>query len=205
MTLDGTGLGLYSLKIRSEAIGGSYGVEDRRDGTQGSVFWFSLPCHPDFTDIDVNSTDRFVTRVPLNENKLTILICDDSPTVCKILKKMILKMGHNAIVTENGLEGFNEMVKSWQSINLVLMDVQMPIMDGIEATRRFRDYEENYTSNGIKELIHLPIICSSANDCQSTTELAISVGVDGFLHKPFKYPQLIDTINTYKKETSWVC
>lgn len=217
ITVGGTGLGLYSLKIRSEAIGGSFGVEDRSDRKQGSVFWFSFPCRPDFPDSEMTNIDS--TKVSLNNNeeiaKLSILIVDDSPSVCKILSKMIRKMGHQVTVAENGLDGLNEMVKSWDQLDLVLMDIQMPIMDGVEATKRFRAYEKQYsidlsaTTVGLTTTtatdistgndIRLPIICSSANDCQATLDLAIAAGLDGFLPKPFSFEQLMTTISTFKK------
>eukprot|EP00596_Hydrurales_sp_CCMP1899_P003483 CAMPEP_0119039596 /NCGR_PEP_ID=MMETSP1177-20130426/9171_1 /TAXON_ID=2985 /ORGANISM="Ochromonas sp, Strain CCMP1899" /LENGTH=853 /DNA_ID=CAMNT_0007003679 /DNA_START=1000 /DNA_END=3561 /DNA_ORIENTATION=+ len=187
----GTGLGLYSLSKRMEALGGAYGVHDRLDGKQGSAFWFSFPYRPDnmciskddssspnfsrssFTaeetrrmSVDKVYNERVKERsdectaeqsssiIPRKINKhdrndmpkvlLKILIVEDSLSILKVVSHMLRQKGHTVQSALNGSLGLDLMTQGYHGIafDVVLMDLQMPVMDGIEATRRFREYEK---------------------------------------------------------------
>ena len=179
MAVGSTGLGLYSLLNRCEAIGGSCGVNDREDKKQGSLFWFTFPYCPEIIE---SEQEFFFT----NETKSTplrslrILIVDDSSAVVKILSKKLSALGHLIFSACNGADGLKLMIEMKNALDLVIMDIQMPVMDGIEATKRYRDIE-----NENNDRKYLPIICSSANSSGNVKSLASSAGVDSFLHKPF--------------------
>ena len=94
----------------------------------------------------------------------------------------------------NGAEGLEKMIKMVGKLDVVFMDIQMPVMDGIEATKRYREVERNY---GLGQ--HLPIICSSANSGGEAEELALAAGVDSFLPKPFTTAILLGVIEKVMK------
>ena len=179
MAVGSTGLGLYSLLNRCEAIGGSCGVNDREDKKQGSLFWFTFPYCPEIIECEQEFFFTNETKsTPLRS--LRILIVDDSSAVVKILSKKLSALGHLIFSACNGADGLKLMIEMKNALDLVIMDIQMPVMDGIEATKRYRDIE-----NENNDRKYLPIICSSANSSGNVKSLASSAGVDSFLHKPF--------------------
>ena len=173
-----TGLGLYSLLMRTEAIGGKCGVDDRSDGKVGSAFWFTFPYRPDNIAIE----KEIVRERPRGSSfrPLKILIVDDSVPVVKILDNKLTAIGHDVLTSFNGADGLKIMLEMKNQLDLVIMDIQMPVMDGIEATKRFREIEREDTNTP-----RLPIICSSANSGGELESLALLAGVDSFLPKPF--------------------
>lgn len=132
MVVGSTGLGLYSLAKRAEAIGGSCGHDSRRDGKQGSAFWFTFPHRPDSSD-DIESVKLSImpTLEIAEMEVLTILIVDDSPSVIKILSQKLKGFGLSVITACNGADGLEVMVSKKNLLDLVIMDIQMPVMGGI--------------------------------------------------------------------------
>ncbi len=208
----GTGLGLYSLAKRIEALRGTYGVRQRIDGKQGSVFWFTLPYKPDkLTALHSQtlSKDEVPTRGRLNsENstisagsiiikspsqiisskksieqaeKLRILLAEDTPSIAKMTTLLLRRQRHETVVAENGQIALDLLYKCdcEERYDVVLMDLQMPVMDGLEATRRIRAHEQS--KNGLRQVI----IGVSANSDHETMEEAFAAGIDDFLPKPF--------------------
>ena len=113
----------------------------------------------------------------------TILIVEDNPTNELVLRRLLEKMGYRVASASNGKEG----VERWESsdFDAIIMDVQMPIMDGIEATKAIRQQENGrYT----------PIIALTANAQKSIEEACFSAGTDAFLTKPVDRAQLQNTL-----------
>jgi CheY-like chemotaxis protein len=207
----GTGLGLYSLSKRVEVLKGSFGVVDRTDGQQGSRFWFSIPYSPDesadsvsmilkqsesgsisHSIIDNNSARRCASPVAaflpncesLDDAISTpaALVVDDSVVICKSTMKMLEKAGYDVDIAENGAIGL-EMMKA-KVYSVVIMDLQMPVMDGLEATRRIRLFEgeQSFQASGKRQQY---IIGASANGADDVMKEAMDSGMDMFMEKPF--------------------
>eukprot|EP00981_Chlorochromonas_danica_P007563 scaffold1793_cov164-Ochromonas_danica.AAC.5 len=337
----GTGLGLFSLAKRIEALGGNCGVDNRRDGQQGSLFWFEIPYRPDFAAAHAQATDRvslnrssFISRKTCvgqkssvsppsiasmssrsrehsekvfhcsdssrtivfrrsesdqllaadegfldkelersasivttispyldsaavlscslmtmqssgidldempkkvsatsmkgsndghhnvdNSQGLKILLVDDSVSILKMTSMALKRHGHVVTTACNGAEALKILSERWtreqSGFDVVLMDLQMPIMDGLEATRRWREIEEeenfslhgqqrnadreylSLSSDSSNSLPLLPtvsldllrphqlVIGVSANSDNDVASEAAAVGMDAFLTKPF--------------------
>ena len=269
----GTGLGLYSLAKRIEALHGKYGVHSRRDGRQGSVFWFSIPYRPDLVssrhtsrhlpgkiaaqpsgltnhsvseveafpssslddqadllspsllppvathtspdklpaDLPPRSSPQAIAPASLRVVKATdspaqqkesaapppvssglsnkrVLLAEDSALVAKMTSLMLRRLGYSVDVAENGQIAVDLLARSLegetdgrgQAYAFVLMDFQMPVMDGLEAVRRIRQRESQ-----LDQAVHHLIIGVSANSDSDTMDDAVRAGIDDFLPKPF--------------------
>jgi CheY-like chemotaxis protein len=200
----GTGLGLYSLSKRVEALGGLNGVSDRTDGKQGSVFWFTFPYRPDraaATDANPEMVSEVSDSYPTASEPTAhkrILVIDDSLSILKVTSRLLMMNGHTVETAPNGSVGLKMLKEAFasQEFDMVLTDLQMPVMDGIEGTRRFREFEAGEMIIGIEnsgcepKRKKLLIVGMSANsDCQSKQE-ALDSGMDFFLTKPFSYQDL---------------
>jgi len=116
-----------------------------------------------------------------------ILIAEDNVTNQILTKRMVEKMGHKADVVANGMETIEAMNRI--QYNLILMDCQMPDMDGYEATREIRRQERNGA--------HIPIIALTANASDNERAHCLSVGMDDYLSKPVRFAELISTVKRW--------
>jgi CheY-like chemotaxis protein len=207
----GTGLGLFSLSKRIEVLKGRFGVEDRPDGQQGSCFWFSIPYTPDEDSANVgslvslvDSMDEISSSVYMTpgssavlKDTPTALVVDDSVVIVKATKRMLMKAGYIVEVADNGAIGL-EMMKS-KVYSIVIMDLQMPVMDGLESTRRIRVYEgetEFQASGNHRQFI----IGASANGTDDVMRDALESGMDVFVEKPFSVSILAECQRQAKRE-----
>jgi CheY-like chemotaxis protein len=118
---------------------------------------------------------------------LRILLAEDNAVNQKFAVRAIEKAGHEVVVASNGREAVN----TWQCgrYDVVLMDVQMPEMDGLEATKTIRDIERNR-----KSVSRTPIIAMTANAMKGDRERCLDVGMDGYVSKPVKRETLFAEI-----------
>jgi signal transduction histidine kinase/CheY-like chemotaxis protein/HPt (histidine-containing phosphotransfer) domain-containing protein len=121
----------------------------------------------------------------LHLRKLRILLAEDNPVNQKVGVKMLEKMGHQATVARNGREALAALQAS--SYDLVFMDVQMPEMDGLTATRKIREGEKQTGR-------HMPIIAMTAHAMKGDQERCLEAGMDGYLTKPVSSPQIAQAI-----------
>ena len=283
----GTGLGLYSLFKRVEALGGYCGVNELSDGTPGSSFWFSFPYRPDYNAVLPSSSKKVrvsVTRLgihsrsrdqnppesvklslplhnsrkarindvsridymptastPMNSNnaedlpgiapnpntlalsspllmmndsnpvseppnpppvpqspqsnigELRVLLTDDALTILKVCKRMLQTNGHAVQTAVNGLQSLEKLKTYYTNdeCDVLLTDLQMPVMDGIECTKRFRAWEETQQclldEQGIPRRPRFLIVGMSANSDSQSKQEALDAGMDYFHSKPFVY------------------
>ena len=151
----GTGLGLYSLSKRVDALGGRCGCSSRTDDRQGTMFWFYFPYRPDRTAGSVNNSatgyaeskrqsPNTSKKYEYHSKQLKILVIDDSLSVLKVTTRLLQTKGHTVVTATNGFLGLKRLESAYSSdyFDMVLSDLQMPVMDGLEATKRYRKFEE---------------------------------------------------------------
>ncbi|PKH67915.1 hybrid sensor histidine kinase/response regulator [Flavobacterium sp. ALD4] len=176
---DGAGLGLYISKSYTELLGGKIWAENNLD--KGAVFYFKIPI------IKNNVTDKEVqipsVTIPYETQKLKILVAEDDSISLKFISKILKIFGENLLIARNGFEAVN-ICKKNPDIDIILMDIQMPIMNGYEAIKKIREFNEDVI-----------IITQSAFVFTDEAEKAIKVGGNGYISKPIDKKQLIDHIN----------
>ncbi len=178
----GTGLGLTISSQLIAMMGGILRVDS--DVGEGSIFYFSVPfavvTHVKPTTPTAPQTLRRAERV------LSILLAEDNAVNRMLAVRLLNKAGHHVKVAENGRDA----VQEWENNrpDVILMDVQMPIMDGLEATILIRAQEQ------AQQLPHTPIIALTANAMSSDREQCLNIGMDDFLSKPFNVQDLLDVL-----------
>lgn len=183
----GSGLGLAIVKRLSHAMEGKISFKSTPD--QGTCFTLILPLvkAPETLDVDINSNANVHLALP----KLDILVVDDNAVNRMVLAKILEKDNHNVVSVTNGLEAVE--YANNHDLDLILMDIQMPEMDGLTATKtiRARDCKN----------CDIPIIAITANLAASDRTNALDAGMDGFISKPFRYEELVTVINNNLHDT----
>jgi signal transduction histidine kinase len=178
---DGLGLGLSIVSTLVKSMNGIIKIESKKNhGTNFKVI-LKLKYSEKLSLETININD-----VILVNKKKEILIVDDNLINLKIVKKMIQSKNVNCISANNGLEALK--IINNNKFDIILMDIQMPIMDGIEATKNIR-------SNNIYK--NIPIIALTASVMKKEIEYYKSIGINYVLSKPFKKDQLISIINKF--------
>jgi CheY-like chemotaxis protein len=117
--------------------------------------------------------------------KLRILVAEDNPVNQTVIMRMLQKMGHTPVLAPNGKEALE--LASTEKFDLVFMDVQMPLMDGLAATRAIRERERSGTT-------HLLIFAMTAHAMKGDRERCLESGMDGYITKPVRFSDLEQTL-----------
>ncbi|MGE3530238.1 MAG: ATP-binding protein [Steroidobacteraceae bacterium] len=181
----GTGLGLAIVRRLCQLMGGDCGVTSEYG--KGSCFWFSLNLQRDLQAVSDAASDTFIAYLPRAglsnaEHRPQILLVEDNPINQEVAKALLETLDCDCIVAENGLQAVAALTQT-HAFDLVLMDCQMPELDGYEATRRVRRFEST-------QGLHVPIVALTANAMVGDRELCLTAGMDDFLSKPFHLHEL---------------
>ena len=167
----GLGIGLSVVKSLMDKMGGNIGFVSQPG--IGSTFTLSLPCHYQTNELTQRCDEQNLTR-NRTTHSLTILVVEDNPVNQLVVKGLLKKSGYDVLSASNGAEALEKLEK--HTVDIVLMDCQMPIMDGFEATRRIRNSDLDYKK--------IPIIAVTANAMSEDRHLCIQAGMNDYLCKP---------------------
>src|SRR5262249_23248864 len=136
----------------------------------------------------VTPSPAVASRAPQETHRpLRILLAEDNVVNQRLAARLMEKRGHTVVIVSTGREAL--VALSQEPFDLVLMDVQMPDMDGLEATTAIREWEQETG-------IHVPIIAMTAHAMQGDTERCLAAGMDGYVSKPLKPEDLYAAIDS---------
>jgi PAS domain S-box-containing protein len=190
----GTGLGLAISKRLAEAMGGSLSVQS--EPGRGSVFTLFLSAVPGPA---AESPAEMPAAAPMagpaaapaldrgmaSRHPLRILLVEDNPTNQKVASVLLERMGYRADLASDGAQAVE--AASRRSYDVVLMDVQMPELDGLEATRRIR--------RGLPQDRQPTIVAMTAGAYAGDRQACLDAGMDAYIAKPLRVDQLVDALN----------
>jgi PAS domain S-box-containing protein len=180
----GTGLGLAICKHLIELMGGSIHVESKVG--EGSRFCFKVPLPIVDPEVGIDQEADEMLYDELNYLPASILLAEDNPTNAMVAASMLRDAGHSVTVVSDG----SEAVKSAQSnrFDVILMDISMPELDGLEATKLIRSMPEPHGD--------IPIIAMTAHALAGDRERFMSTGMQAYLTKPIRRNELLSTIQS---------
>jgi signal transduction histidine kinase/ActR/RegA family two-component response regulator len=181
----GTGLGLTISSRLIEMMGGTLRLES--DPGKGSIFYFSVPFKQAAT-ATISTPSETKPHQPLQVARpLHVLLAEDNAVNRMLAVRLLNRAGHTVSVAENGKEALDGWLAN--PPDAILMDMQMPVMDGVEATILIRQQEQR------GGLPRTPIIALTANAMSSDRDKCLQAGMDDFLSKPFNTQDLLNVLD----------
>ncbi|MEY4591351.1 MAG: hypothetical protein RIR18_246 [Pseudomonadota bacterium] len=189
----GTGLGLSIVRSLAALMSGSVGVISEIGA--GATFWFDIPAKPVEVATKLGIQSSKMSALTPHTFSGTVLVVEDDPTNQRVIESILSKLGEKAVVVGGGQEAL-ELIKEEPRPKLILMDCQMPVMDGFETTREIRQWE---TLNGLQRI---PIIALTASVFKEDQEQCFAVGMDAFLSKPINLESLQQALTQWGTASS---
>lgn len=186
----GTGLGLAISKNLTEMMNGEIGV-DSKEG-EGSTFWFTAEFKTS-SEKEVIEAAKLSVQSGQKQDELNILVAEDNAINQRVARFNLERFGHKVEIAENGIEAVAKFEEN--NYDLIFMDIQMPEMDGMEATRKIRELEKTKSPG-----IEIPIIAMTANTMKGDKEKFLDVGMNDYIGKPFKADQLFTLLERVIKQ-----
>ncbi len=185
----GTGLGLVIVSKLVELMNGTVDVQSVYG--KGSCFSTYLPLIPATAEDYLSTQPIKEVKEDSNGNQLTadVLLVEDNMINQKVAMRLLEKAGCTVTVAVNGVEAIDQIQQA--SFDVVLMDCQMPVMDGLTATTKIREFDDN-----------TPIIALTANAQDSDREACMKVGMNDFVSKPFRPDTLLSSIKNQMARVS---
>ena len=192
-TYGGTGLGLSISRRLVDLMGGTIDCDNNPDG--GARFWFTVPLLVLRVAAEPSQpTHRRVKQMPpplALPTTARLLVAEDNAVNRKVLRHQLRGIGYQAEFTDNGVE----LLKAWEkksSYGLILMDVQMPEMDGLETTREIRRREQEGGAAS-----HIPIVALTAGAFPEDRQMCLASGMDDYMSKPVRQHDLREMIERW--------
>jgi signal transduction histidine kinase/CheY-like chemotaxis protein len=184
----GTGLGLAIARELAALMNGSI-VAESVEG-EGSTFRVRLPVFI----VEGSNAQKSVEASEANgkARSLKVLLAEDQPVNQKLMIAVMDRLGHELTIAENGVEAIKRLREG--RFDLILMDIQMPLMDGIQATKVIRSFDEPWQD--------IPIVALTAHAMEGHREAYAAAGMNGFVSKPFKIDVLVDEMARVTQRTS---
>ncbi len=192
-SFDGAGIGLRLSQLLVQAMQGQIHVESEQD--KGSRFWFELPIQRPSHEQQTTSEHSTITTAAIEAVSLadlSVLLVEDNKINQLVAQKLLAKLNIKTIdIANNGQEALEKLTE--RHYDCVLLDIQMPIMDGFETITHIRHQE-------LTNKQHQVVIAISANTLTSDREKALLLGMDEYLTKPIHFNQLTDTLQHFFHE-----
>jgi CheY-like chemotaxis protein len=180
----GTGLGLTIASDLIRAMGGRLSVKSELG--RGSQFFFTVPLAkaPPSRIAEKPATAPAAQGAPSATPEVRrVLLVEDVPTNQLLIRRVLEKRGHRVEVADNGREAVERVAKA--PFDVILMDVQMPVMDGYQATAAIR---------GMPDLAQVPIVALTAHAMPGDRERCVAAGMDAYLTKPIDVHELVQMV-----------
>jgi PAS domain S-box-containing protein len=182
---EGAGLGLSIARAYANMLGGSLWVES--EAGKGSSFYFSMPYKP--SSRPAMAGERPAARLRTPGEARTLLVAEDDEMSYQFMELILEEEGYQLLHAANGEEAVH-LLRDNPDIDLVLMDIKMPVMTGLEATRKIREFNPD-----------IPVIAQTAYAMSGDRERILEAGCTDYITKPISRDLLIHKLNKYLKAT----